>query len=64
MNRLRIRSNARSSTNPQTPKRPQPDDVVGVDLQNLGNDRETYRWFFLEENNRRKDEAGKSGHDF
>ena len=33
-------------------KRPQPDEVTGVDLTNLGNDPEVYRWFFLPENNR------------
>ena len=33
-------------------KRPQPDEVTGVDIGNLGNDPEVYRWFFLTENNR------------
>ena len=33
-------------------KRPQPDEVIGVDITNLGNDPEVYRWFFLPENNR------------
>jgi hypothetical protein len=33
-------------------KRPQPDEVTGVDITNLGNDPEVYRWFFLTENNR------------
>ena len=33
-------------------KRPQPDEVTGVDIGNLGNDPEVYRWFFLAENNR------------
>ena len=33
-------------------KRPQPDEVTGVDITNLGNDPEVYRWFFLPENNR------------
>jgi len=33
-------------------KRPQPDEVLGVDITNLGNDPEVYRWFFLPENNR------------
>jgi hypothetical protein len=33
-------------------KRPQPDEVTGVDITNLGNDPEVYRWFFLPENKR------------
>ena len=33
-------------------KRPQPDEVTGVDITNLGNDPEVYRWFYLPENNR------------
>jgi hypothetical protein len=33
-------------------KRPQPDEVIGVDIGNLGNDPEVYRWFYLTENNR------------
>ncbi|HEX7862193.1 MAG TPA: lamin tail domain-containing protein [Verrucomicrobiae bacterium] len=36
---------------PQKPKIPQPDDVLGVDLGNRGDDPEAYRWFFLAENN-------------
>ena len=36
----------------ESPKRPQPDEVTGVDITNLGNDPEVYRWFFLTENNR------------
>jgi hypothetical protein len=35
---------------PQKPKLPQPDDVIGTDFQNLGTDPEPYRWFFLAEN--------------
>jgi hypothetical protein len=35
---------------PQSPKLPQPDDVLNVDLQNWGNDPENYRWIFLREN--------------
>ncbi len=37
-------------------KLPQPDEVIGVDIQNLGDDKEAYRWFFLIENNRARDE--------
>lgn len=37
---------------PEGIKRPQPDEVTGVDIGNLGNDPEVYRWFFLAENNR------------
>ena len=33
-------------------KRPQPDEVIGVDITHLGDDPEVYRWFFLPENNR------------
>ncbi|MBL9173101.1 MAG: hypothetical protein JNL10_06170, partial [Verrucomicrobiales bacterium] len=43
---------------PQGIKRPQPDDVLGVDLGDLGNDPEVYRWFFLHENNRSEDDYG------
>lgn len=37
-------------------KLPQPDEVIGVDIQNLGDDKELYRWFFLIENNRARDD--------
>jgi len=30
---------------PQKPKLPQPDDVIGQDLHNMGDDPETYRWY-------------------
>jgi hypothetical protein len=39
-----------------SPKLPQPDEVIGTDFQDLGNDKEAYRWNFLIENNRRRDE--------
>jgi hypothetical protein len=42
--------------NAQSPKLPQPDDVLGVDIGNLGDDPETYRWFFLQENNRSRND--------
>jgi hypothetical protein len=37
-------------------KLPQPDDVVGTDIQNRGDDKEAYRWNFLIENNRDRDD--------
>ncbi|MDB6032452.1 MAG: CotH protein [Verrucomicrobiales bacterium] len=36
-------------------KLPQPDDVVGVDFQDLGSDQESYRWNYLKENNQSGD---------
>ncbi len=42
--------------NPQSLKLPQPDQVIGVDIQNLGDDKEAYRWFYLIENNRARDD--------
>ncbi len=36
--------------NPQSPKLPQPDDVLNVDYQDWGNDQENYRWIFSQEN--------------
>lgn len=36
--------------NPQSPKLPQPDDVISGDLQHWGNDPENYRWIFRQEN--------------
>lgn len=38
--------------NPQSLKLPQPDNVMGTDLTNLGDDKELYRWTFLIRNNR------------
>ncbi|MBI4586662.1 MAG: lamin tail domain-containing protein [Planctomycetes bacterium] len=40
-------------------KRPQPDDVLGTDLRDLGNDKEVYRWNFLIENNRARDDYSR-----
>ena len=42
--------------NAQSAKLPQPDDVVGTDFQNLGDDKESYRWNFLNENNHTRDD--------
>src|SRR5436309_2426776 len=42
--------------NPQSLKLPQPDDVVGTDIQNLGSSEESYRWNFLTENHRDQDD--------
>ena len=42
--------------NQQSAKLPQPDDVVGTDFQNLGDDQESYRWNFLNENNHTRDD--------
>ena len=44
--------------NPQSPKLPQPDDVIGTDIQNRGDNQEAYRWNFLIENNRDADDYG------
>lgn len=38
--------------NPQSLKIPQNDGVVGVDISNLGNDPENYRYHFIQSNNR------------
>ncbi|MBI4601121.1 MAG: lamin tail domain-containing protein [Planctomycetes bacterium] len=43
---------------PQGLKRPQPDQVTGTDLRDLGDDKEAYRWTFLLENNRERDDYG------
>jgi len=37
-------------------KVPEPDGVVGVNVSNLGDSRENYRWFFLKKNNREADD--------
>jgi hypothetical protein len=42
--------------NPELPKIPQPDEVTGQDIGNLGDDREDYRWFFLAENRNWRDD--------
>lgn len=41
--------------NVQSPKLPNPDDVLGVDFQDLGADQESYRWNYLKENNQSGD---------
>jgi hypothetical protein len=45
--------------NVQSPKVPQPDNVLGVDITDLGSDPEVYRWFFLQENNRSRNDYGQ-----
>ncbi len=35
---------------PQSPKLPQPDQVLNVDIQDWGSDQENYRWIFRQEN--------------
>ncbi len=40
-------------------KLPQPDDIVPVRYSDLGTDPEAYRWFFLRENNRNRDDFGR-----
>ena len=42
--------------NPQSPKLPQPDEVINVELQNWGNDPENYRWIFRQENHADQDD--------
>jgi hypothetical protein len=40
-------------------KLPQPDGVVGTDMTDLGDDKESYRWNFLLENNEGKDDYSR-----
>lgn len=42
--------------NPESLKRPLPDQVTGTDLRNLGDEKEAYRWTFLKENQLREDD--------
>jgi hypothetical protein len=42
--------------NPESPKLPQPDSVVGSSIKNLGNDKEGYRHIFQLKNNRWRDD--------
>ncbi len=42
--------------NPQSPKLPQPDNVVGSSIKSLGNDKEAYRHIFQLKNNRWRDD--------
>ena len=37
-------------------KLPQPDDVIGAELQDMGSDPERYRWYFLAEDHRDRDD--------
>ena len=39
-------------------KRPQPDGVIGTDIRNLGTDKETYRYNFMIDNHRTRDDYG------
>ena len=40
-------------------KLPQPDSVVGVNLTNIGDDKENYRWNYLQENNADRDDYSR-----
>jgi hypothetical protein len=40
-------------------KLPQPDNVTGVDVSDLGSDEEAYRWFFTAQNNAARDDYAK-----
>lgn len=49
-------------SDPQKPKLPQPDDVIGSDFGSTSDDPEGYRWFFLAENHSdRNDYSGLIG---
>jgi len=37
--------------NPQSPKLPEPDNVINIDVQNWGSNPENYRWIFIQQNN-------------
>jgi len=50
---------ATTTGDPQAPKVPQPDDVINVEIQNLGDNPENYRWAFLQENNADADDYGQ-----
>jgi hypothetical protein len=41
---------------PQAPKLPQPDNVINMEIQNWGDDKENYRWIFLQQNNADRDD--------
>jgi len=45
--------------NPESLKLPQPDQVIGHDIADLGDDKERYRWWFLIENNRDRDDYSR-----
>lgn len=40
-------------------KLPEPDNVIGTDIRDLGDDKESYRWNFLIENNEDKDDYSR-----
>jgi hypothetical protein len=42
--------------NAQAPKQPQPDDVINMEIQNWGADKENYRWIFIQENHADQDD--------
>lgn len=42
--------------NPESPKMPQPDEVVDVDFRNWGDDAEAYRWMFRQDNHSDRDD--------
>ncbi len=44
------------NNDPQAPKLPQPDDVINVDIQGRGEDKENYRWVFLQDNHADQDD--------
>ncbi|OQB94070.1 MAG: CotH protein [Verrucomicrobia bacterium ADurb.Bin118] len=41
---------------PQSPKLPQPDEVINISFQDWGDDAENYRWIFLQENHADRDD--------
>jgi len=45
-----------TSGGPEGLKRPSPDRVAGVSIRNMGDDKEVYRYNFIIENNRRRDD--------
>lgn len=45
---------------PQSPKLPQPDEVVNTDLQDWGNNPESYRWVLMQENRAHLDDYGQA----
>ncbi|MCZ6795013.1 MAG: lamin tail domain-containing protein [Planctomycetota bacterium] len=48
--------NSTTNGNPESLKRPLPDSVQGTDHRDLGDDKESYRWFYLLENNTQRDD--------
>jgi len=45
--------------NPESLKVPEPDTVIDVDIQNLGDDKEPYRWIFQTKNKRIRDDYSR-----